>query len=73
MPYSFRWIKKVPDVHGIDKNFDIALCMYKEGKKQKGGCKLVIQTAPCRVFKRFFSIQNWPYFVASIQEFRRKG
>lgn len=30
-----RWIKKVPDVHGIDKNFEIALCMYKEGKKQK--------------------------------------
>lgn len=43
MPYSFRWIKKVPDVHGIDKNFEIALCMYKEGKKQKGGYKLVIQ------------------------------
>ena len=43
MPYSFRWIKKVPDVHGIDKNFEIALCMYREGKKQKGGCKLVIQ------------------------------
>ena len=43
MPYSFRWIKKVPDVHGIDKNFEIALCMYKEGKKQKGGCKVVSQ------------------------------
>lgn len=53
MPYSFRWIKKVPDVHGIDKNFDIALCMYKEGKKQKGGCKLVIQTASYRVLRGF--------------------
>lgn len=53
MPYSFRWIKKVPDVHGIDKNFEIALCMYKEGKKQKGGYKLVIQNVIGHIASQF--------------------
>ena len=53
MPYSFRWIKKVPDVHGIDKNFEIALCMYKEGKKQKGGYKLVIQNVISHIASQF--------------------
>ena len=42
LPFSFRWIKKVPDIHGIDKNFEIALFMYKEGQKKKGEYKLVI-------------------------------
>ena len=32
----------MPDIHGIDKNFEIALFMYKEGQKKKGEYKLVI-------------------------------
>ena len=32
----FSWVKKLNDLNGIEKNYEIALCILKEGQRKSG-------------------------------------